>query len=160
MSQQNIPSSLFIVCPFCQVENFLKMTFGPDIFLMTAPAGVLNLQDEQLNALREFFVRQQIKNIYLVNDIGCNFLTEAIVDASVFGLHCEKELRSLKQNVTFDNENSLEENIELLAEENISKQILNIMSKEMLKTDMEVLCIKAHGIITNKKLAILKNSDQ
>jgi carbonic anhydrase len=155
----SIPS-LFIVCPFCQIENLLKTTYGQDIFLMTAPSAVVKLSDEQRHELKEFFMRHQIKDIYLVNDVGCNFLAEAINDQSEFGLTCEKELRSLKQNVTFDDENSLEDNIELLAEENISKQLLNIMTNEMLKNEMQVLGIKAHGIITNKKLATLKNCDK
>jgi hypothetical protein len=160
MSHQNIPSSLFIICPFCQIEHFLKTTFGPDIFLMTAPAGVLHLNDEQMSALKEFFVRQQIKNIYLVNDIGCNFLTEAIDNASVFGLHCEKELRILKQNVNFENLNSLDTKSELLAKNNIARQLNSFRSSELLKNELEFLRIKTHGIITNKKLAIFKNSDQ
>ena len=37
----NPQNSLFIICPFCQLENYLRTKFGEDVFFMTATAGIL-----------------------------------------------------------------------------------------------------------------------
>ena len=32
-------NTLFIICPFCQLENYLRTKFGEDVFFMTATAN-------------------------------------------------------------------------------------------------------------------------
>ena len=156
MNRQNKPSSLFIVCPFCQIENLIKSKFGTDVFFMTTPAGVLNLNNEQLMELKRFFGRQSIKNIYLVNDISCNFLVDTILQKSEFGLQCEKVLRELYHQNSFHTKLSTQRRCELLARYNLSKQILSLNKNEKLNLQDEFIDLKTYTLVTDKKLQKIK----
>ena len=45
-------NTLFIICPFCQLENYLRTKFGEDVFFMTATAGVLNFSEDEITAIK------------------------------------------------------------------------------------------------------------
>lgn len=146
----NAQNALFIICPFCQLENFLRTKYGDDLFFITAPAAVLNFNADEVLALKEFFKREHITDIYLVNDVGCNFNDEAIKNKKEFGLHCEKQLRVLL-NSNSKSQDSLRTKNELLAENNILKQLEYLNSEEIFKHEISALGINIHGIITDKK---------
>jgi hypothetical protein len=149
----NAQNELFIICPFCQLENFLRTKYGDDLFFITAPAAVFNFNADEVLALKDFFKREHITDIYLVNDVSCNFIDEAIKNKKEFGLHCEKQLRGLLQysNSNFKSQDSLRTKNELLAENNVLKQLEYLNSEEIFKHEISALGINIHGIITDKK---------
>lgn len=144
-------NSLFIICPFCQLENYLRTKFGEDVFFMTATAAVLNFNYDELTVIKDFIKREQISTIYVVNDVSCNFIEEAINNKKEFGLYCEKELRMLVQNSNsiIEVKNSLETKKEMLAENNVSKQLMYLNSEKIFH-EASFLKIKIHGMITDK----------
>lgn len=156
MTNQIKPSSLFIVCPFCQIDNLIKTNYGSDVFLMSAPAGVVHLDDEQATELKSFIIRQSVQNIYLVNDIGCNFLVDTILQKSQFGLHCESVLKELSQQITVDSSMSMDQKCEVLARNNMSKQILSLKNNDILNLQDVFLGIKVETLVTDKKLSKIK----
>lgn len=149
----NIKNALFIICPFCQLENFLRTKFGDNVFFITAPAAVLNFSSDELSAIKDYLIRETIKDIYLVNDVSCNFIDEAINNKKEFGLHCEKQLRGLWQNSNSNlkTQDSLKTKNELLLENNILKQLEYLNAPEIFKHEISALGINIHGIITDKK---------
>jgi len=148
----NSNGSLFIICPFCQLESFLKKKFGEDIFFMTVPAGVLNFCSRQVSATRRFIKREQIKNIYLVNDVGCNFIEEAIKNEKEFGLTAEEQLRKLLQNIHLktDGTLSMQEKKRMVAENNVQQQVAYLASEKILKHEISTLKINVRTLIVNK----------
>ena len=92
-----------------------------------------------------------MKNIYLVNDVSCNFIEEAINNKKEFGLHCEKELRMLLQNSNsiIESKNSLETKKEMLAENNVRKQLMYLNSEKYL-SETSFMKIKMHGMVTDR----------
>jgi hypothetical protein len=151
MKDTNAQNALFMICPFCNLENFLRTKFGNDIFFITAPAAILNFSDNELISVKEFMIRENIKNIYLVNDVSCNFIEEAISNKKEFGLRCEKELRMLVQNSNsiIERKNSLEIKKEMLAENNVTKQLMYLNSEKIFH-ETSILKIKIDGMITDK----------
>ena len=149
-------NSLFIICPFCQLENFLRAKFGDDIFFMTATAGVLNFNEDEISAIKDFIKREQISTIYVVNDIGCNFIEEAINNKKEFGLPYETELRKQFQTIQSEEEsqNSLEKKKIIVAENNLQQQAKYLAATKILKHEIETSQISIRTLITNKHESI------
>ena len=155
-TRKNITNSLFIICPFCQLENFLRTKFGDDILFMTATAGVLNFNDDEISAIKDFIKREQISTIYVVNDIGCNFIEEAINNKKEFGLPCESELRKQWQTIQskVESQNSLREKNKIVAENNLQQQAKYLASTKILKHEIDALQISIHTLIIDKHESI------
>ncbi|MDQ3142743.1 MAG: hypothetical protein M3Q56_10915 [Bacteroidota bacterium] len=148
----NAQNALFIICPFCQLEKYLRNKYGEELYFLTSTAAVFNFNDDEVSAIKDFLIRENVKDIYLVNDVSCNFIEEAITNKKEFGLHCEKELRMLVQNSIslIESQGSLEAKKEFLAENNVLKQLEYLKTEKIFKQEIEDLGIKIHGIITDK----------
>lgn len=142
---------LFIICPFCQLEYFLRAKFGEKVFFYTVPGGVLNFHTDETFWLSEFLRREQITDIYLVNDVSCNFIEEAINGKQEFGLNCERQFRELLKKLSADFENLyLKEKKELLAKTNVLAQLDYLKTQNFLKDEIPQDKIRVHGMITDK----------
>jgi len=145
-------NSLFVICPFCQLEIYLQKKYGDDIFFMTATAGVLNFDSSEVLDLKDFIKREHITDIYLVNDIGCNFIEEAINKKKEFGLHAEKQLRVLLKHNQLKTigKASIHEKKIIVAKINVQQQVKYLESEKFLKNEVENSEINIHTLITNK----------
>ncbi len=142
---------LFITCPFCQLEHFLRAKFGEKVFFYTVPGGVLNFQTDETLGLIEFLKREQITDIYLVNDVSCNFIEGTINGKQEFGLNCEKQFRELLKKLSADFENlHLKEKKELLAKTNVFAQLDYLNTQNFLKDEITQVKIGVHGMLTDK----------
>jgi len=142
---------LFIICPFCQLEHFLRAKFGEKVFFYTVPGGVLNFHTVETFWLSEFLRREQITDLYLVNDVSCNFIEEAINGKQEFGLNCERQFRELLKKLSADFESLyLKEKKELLAKTNVLAQLNYLKTQNFLKDEIPQDKIRVHGMITDK----------
>jgi hypothetical protein len=91
----NQGNKLFVVCPFCQMENFIVKHYG-EVFFFTAPASILNIGSEELVLIKEFITRENIRGIYLVGETSCNFTKNALDNANNSGLPWENEIQKMK----------------------------------------------------------------
>lgn len=145
-------NALFIICPFCQLEHFLQSKFGDKIYFHTVAGGVLNFQTDDILVLLDFLKREQITDIYLVNDVSCSFIEDTINGKKEFGLQCEKQFRDLFKKFSSEFEQLyVNEKKELLARSNILTQLEYLNQNSLLKDEASGIDIKAHGIITDKK---------
>lgn len=159
MESLKATNSLFIICPFCQLENYLRTNFGDDIYFMTSTAGVLFFWADELPSIKEFIEREKIQNIYLVNDLGCNFIEEAIIGKKEFGMNAEQQLRKLLQNIQpkITNEVSLHETKRIVAKLNLHQQKKYLASLNIVNHEVENLEVKIHTIIIDKDQSISNN---
>ena len=150
IKKANKQNSIFIICPFCQLESFLREKFGDDIFFITTPAGILNFNENEIGALKYLINQEKINNIYLVNDVSCKFIDAAITNKD-FGLPFEKELkRQFEQlNTHLENLESIGVKKIKLAYSNLKNQAAYIMNNQTLKLDIENQKIIIHQIIVN-----------
>lgn len=111
----------------------------------------MNFHTDETFGLSEFLKREQITDIYLVNDVSCNFIEEAINGKQEFGLNCERQFRELLKKLSADFENLyLKEKKELLAKTNVLAQLNYLNTQNFLKDEIPQFKIRVHGMITDK----------
>ena len=61
------------------MELYLQKKYGNEIYFITAPASVIQWnQKEYIDAIGDFIIRENIREIYLVNDTNCRFISNII----------------------------------------------------------------------------------
>lgn len=87
-------NKLFLVCPFCRMEPFIRKNYGQTLFL-SAPAAVFHFSDDELTELKSFVEREHIRDLYLVSDESCHFIRRALNHEPPAGLSCESFISHL-----------------------------------------------------------------
>lgn len=150
-SDQELNKALFIVCPFCHTEEFLRAKFGKDIFFSTFPGAVINHKTEDELLLNELVNREGISEIFIVNDISCNFIENAINEKNEFGLKCEKHLKELNKNLSDEFKFlSLKEKKEIMAKANVLGQLHHLKTLKNLKQKLDDNKLNLHAVVTDK----------
>ena len=151
--------TLFIICPFCQLEKALRTKYGDDILFITATAGVLDFSSDEISAIKDFIRREKVKNVCFVNDVSCNFIKEAILNEKEFGLHAEQQLRKLVQNMNIKVNCvvSMDEMKKMVAGENVQEQAKYLASKKLFRQELSTLEINIHTLILNEKKQLIAN---
>ena len=88
-------NKLFLVCPFCQMENFIVKHYG-EVFFFTTPAAIFHVGSEELGVIKEFITRVNIRGIYLVGETSCNFTKNVLDNTNHSGLPWETEIQKMK----------------------------------------------------------------
>lgn len=87
-------NKLFLVCPFCRIEEDIREAFG-DVNFITAPASIFNLNDISVaRELRYLIMMENVTGLYVVCDEGCDILNAALW-GQPHGLHCDDVLKDL-----------------------------------------------------------------
>ncbi|HMO63133.1 MAG TPA: hypothetical protein PKC39_13160 [Ferruginibacter sp.] len=85
-------NKLFIVCPFCQMEHFIRKHFKNALFI-SAPAGILQIDTkEEAPLIKTHILQQKITDIYSICDTNCHFIQQAVTGKQQFMLNCEYHL--------------------------------------------------------------------
>ena len=132
---------LFLVCPICQMEAFIKGHFG-DVFFMTAPAAIFHFAGNTLGTLHHLIVKEQIRDIYLVADIGCTFTHNVLTNTNRTDLPCEKIIDQLK---------TQEDTALTLTEKILASQYSTLQSAEILGNEIASGNIVLHTLLSNKQ---------
>ncbi len=151
MINQNKDAALFIICPFCQMENYLRVKYGNHIYFMTATAAVLNFDADEISTIKDFIRKENITDVYLVNDLCCNFIEEAIKNQQVFGLQAEKQLRNIFKEIDINliEGTTLSKKKLIIAEHNLKKQEQYLTVALHDEADLKIGVV-IHTLITNK----------
>ena len=151
---------LFLTCPFCQLEGFLNEKFDGNFLFISAPGAVFDFSDINFSKrLSEFIEREQIEELYVVNDISCVFIDKVLSKKNHF---FESTAESVFLHNLIDNYKEINacKNMrakkEMIAEKNILKQIEILSAK--LPTVKQI-----KGLITsqseNKIKALTNNTN-
>ena len=155
-------NKLFLICPFSNLENFIRRIFCTDVYFITAMATDFNFEPEYIGKISEFIDRRMITEMYVVNDTSCRFINGIIHEEWHPGTEAEKKLELLfmENHPLIMRQPSMSEKVEKFAELNVKKQISNINKNACIKTKIKKgrICIK--GMITNRsenKFIVLQN---
>lgn len=88
-------NKLFLVCPFCQMENFIVKHYR-EVFFLTAPASMFVFGSDELEVIKEFIARENIRDIYFVGETSCNFTKNVLDNTNHSGLICENEIQKIR----------------------------------------------------------------
>ena len=145
-------NKLFLICPFSNMENFIRRIHGTDVYFMTAMATAFSYERDDIRKIADFLDRRMITNIYIVNDTSCRFINGVIEQKMSSGSDAEKNLEVLlmenqkiimKKSTTFDK-------VKTLTELNIIEQILNLREHDLIMSVVEKNKISIKGLITTK----------
>lgn len=87
--------ALFIICPFCGLEPYLRLHFGEEAYFMTLPAADCDLKEEEQDILEVILKQEKINHIVIVQEMDCHFLSEALAGKMPFGFKTEQKLRRI-----------------------------------------------------------------
>ncbi|MCA0232877.1 MAG: hypothetical protein LCH91_20590 [Bacteroidetes bacterium] len=134
-------NQLFLVCPFCQMEGFIRRHFG-DVFFLTSPASVFDFEDDAyLKEVKKTIHRENIQDIYLVGDISCRFVKNALISRELGYLWCEEFIRDLRS----------ETDIPIsLTEKLLRKQLYELSAERIFGSELEKGKLRLHGLMTSK----------
>jgi carbonic anhydrase len=83
---------LFVICPFSQLEQRLKVKYGDNPYFITVPGGyILN----NLESIQVAIVQNKINELILVTDLNCSFVESIICRKKLHGLSYEKHLENI-----------------------------------------------------------------
>lgn len=134
-------SKLFLVCPFCQMETFIRKEYG-NVYFLTAPASIFNFSDEQFaKEISTFLTTYHITDVYVVCDLTCKFIHNALAAGPAHGLSCEQTLECMV---------SRSDDPFSLAQKIIQLQVTNIKNAHSIHAAVNERKIKIHGIVTSK----------
>lgn len=148
-------NKVFLVCPFSNLEYFIRNKYGSDVFFITGIAGILSYRDEQyLTAIRDFIKEHRIQSFYVVNDTDCRFINNIIYREPLYGTTAENliEIVYLDHFTTICREKTLQDQKFKLAEHNVRHQIAEVSDNLFLRQGLLENGTKIFGLVTTKSI--------
>lgn len=146
-------NKLFFICPFSQLEDFIREKYGDDVFFITALGAVFQFKDvNYTEVMRDFINRESITEIIIVNDTSCRFIKSVLEKEKGFGTFSEKVMINLlidNYSVVMHNKPLIEQ-VQTLAELNIKRQVKEILSNELFLQTIIQENIRIKGLVTTK----------
>jgi len=155
-------NKLFLVCPFSDVENFLRNEYGENIFFITSIAAIFEFKDPgYLSMVKHLITEEGIDEIIIVNDTSCRFIRAALNNESGFGTHYETIIRQLiDQNMpTINTISEFDDKVIKLEELNIKRQAEVMRNNHLFGNEIINRTIHIGGLITNKTKNHIINID-
>lgn len=134
-------NQLFLVCPFCQMEGFIRRHFG-DVFFLTSPASVFDFEDDgYLKEVKKTIHSENIQDIYLVGDVSCRFVRNALIPRKLGYLWCEQFISELCSET--DTSISLTEKL-------LRKQLYELSAERIFGSELKKGELRLHALMTSK----------
>lgn len=144
---------MFIICPFSQIENYIRENIDSDAYFITGLAGRLSFSDELNTQIILYFIQKEnINEICIVNDINCRFMEEALENKNIqlnSASNIYKKLFSDFKEV-FPKLRTRDERRLLLAKLNITDHFREIKSNNLIGPLFKRNRIKLRGMVTNR----------
>ncbi|WP_026463567.1 hypothetical protein [Adhaeribacter aquaticus] len=146
-------NKLFLICPTCHLETFIKSKYGHNAFFLTALGGVFDFGNiDYVEAVADFIRREHITELVFVNDISCSFMNSILEKEKGFGTYAERVMLDL----LIDNYYAIMEGSTLLEQKknlarlNMQRQAEEILANQMLIGPILDNDLQIKGLITNK----------
>ena len=146
-------NKLFIVCPFSDMENFIRRKYGSDVFFVSAMGTIFDSHESSIHeTIKQLLTHQKVTALYLVSDTSCRFLNNALNSICRYSSYPDSTIQKLlinnhakwTQNKTKDNQQTL------LAELILKHQAAGLQQHNLLSEGLEDK-ISVTGLITSKK---------
>ena len=149
--------TLMFVCPFSNSQSFLINRFpGKDVRFMTALAGIFHFNDRYFSdMLGNFLIDENIKTIYLVQDLHSKFLMEGIKETLVNPNDTITYIAEVydRHRVEISAESTLSQQISKLSLFLIEEQVEQIHNQPNLQRILQENKIQIKGMLTEEARA-------
>ena len=144
-------NKLFLICPFSQMETFLRNHYGGEIYFATAMGSLFKFDDKDyFNYFKHFIQRSNITEINLVVDTSCRFLNNVLTQEQDYNTNTEKELLSvfLKNYEDIVEHTAINKKQQFLAELIIKYQTDKLLNISFFESLIRQNLITLRGLIT------------
>lgn len=141
------------------MEPFIKEKYGWDGYFLNAPGAVFSFQEINYSeALRDFLELRAIRELYIVNDTSCPFISGILEGGKFHETKAEQVMQSLFVDNYFEimGKDSLTDRKVALATLNLQRQAMDIISNNLLQPVLKRLQIRVSGVLTTKKKGSLE----
>jgi carbonic anhydrase len=146
-------NKLFLICPDCYVENRIRNNFSGQLYFATALGAVFTpIKFNYAESLNGLINREEVREIYIVNDISCRFINSIITNSEGFNTKEENILRK----IYLDNADQIAKHEEQklksieLAKLNINQQIEELKKTEFIGAKYDAGHIKIKGLLYDR----------
>lgn len=152
-------NKLFVVCPFSNMEIFLKNNYGPDAYFLTFTGANIQHQElECMSEVRHLIISENIQAIYIVNDTSCRFIHGMLTGNWSFNmpsLSVFEDLYIEHYSTLFKNQSLIHQQRKM-AELNVKYQVSELLDSFILGGCIRDLHIDIRGLITTKSKNLIK----
>lgn len=144
---------LFLVCPFSNMETFIRRKFNQDVYFLTAMAGHAPFYDlKYTEAVLEVMKRENITELILINDTSCRFMHAILTGGQLHGTPAEEKLQQLfaEHFEEIMQQPTLSAQLKAFATLNIRKQLQEMFNNAYLRAFVQKNRLEIKGLITNK----------
>lgn len=152
---------LFIVCPFSQLEYFIRRQFGQDCFFISVPAGMIPQKDESFLAnLKMSIFDNNISEVYLLSEVANPLVLSILTDEDPINEGDKKHISFMSPIIELMSEYWLERFVGLSQRQKALKmaELINEQSIEFLKYYLGLKKVELDRPVTIKGLIISKES--
>ncbi|MBL4592479.1 MAG: hypothetical protein JKX68_01535 [Flavobacteriales bacterium] len=144
---------LFLVCPDCYMEQPIREKFGENSFFLTALGTAFDLSEFKLmEEINQFIRREDVKEIYLVNDSQCTFIKSALANEVRFDTKAEKILLDIcNSDDLIKDIRDQELKSKKISESNVYRLAYELMESAILGMKISEGEINLKGLIYNRK---------
>jgi len=145
-------NKLFLICPDCYIEQPIRNEFGDNCFFLTALGTVFDLTSfEYLEEINQFIVRENIQQIYLVNDSSCTFIKNAVEGDVKFDTKAEKVLLDIKSSSSeIKNLSTDEQKCSKIAELNLKRLAYELTESAFIGQKIDDNAIELKGVLYDR----------
>ena len=151
-------NQLFIVCPFSNLEHWVKKQYGQDVLFLSVPAGLVPPSDDTFREdLKRIITENNITEIYVANEVSNPFIQSVIDESYKRDIALLNPVADLKEEFWMERFAGLSRQqqklklAELLIEQSI--EMLQNISLSMQSSDFS---IQIRGVVISKKAGFIK----
>ena len=151
---QTTNNKLFLVCPFSGLETFIREKYGNDVYFLMVLGTHFQADDAgYVKKVADFILREDIKELYVVNDISCRFINKTLKREPGFGTKVEYLLKQIyiENYLKVRQNNDLREQQVKLASLNVYRQMHVLLHHKVLSRLRLKHNITIHGVVTSKE---------
>lgn len=145
-------NKLFFVCPFSDLENFIRDNYGYDSYFITLPGAVFRTDDTDfMRDTSDFIRRKQIGDVYIVNDTSCPFINDILLRRRRVDHYAMRMIEEIyiDHYMEVTHGKSLKDQRIALATLNINQQI-NFFVDSQFPGGPEFWGVNIHGVVSSR----------
>lgn len=150
----NTKNKLFLVCPASQLESYIQQVHGQRVYFLTALGAVFDFgQVSYAEAVVDFIDRENIREIWVVNDARCRFVQAVLQQDKGSAAYTREALRDLfvDHYAELTEQELFEDRCISLARLNVVRQVQEIYEHALLAAAISRRNIGLRGLVCMKE---------
>ncbi|WP_146194167.1 carbonic anhydrase [Brumimicrobium oceani] len=147
-------NKLFLICPDCFLENRIQHNFPGQSYFATALGAVFApIKFGYAESINGIINRENIKEVYVVNDTSCRFINAIIQGEEGFNTKEEKILNDVfyENSVAILKHENIKDRAMELLQLNLTKQVKELRKTDLIGSKFQAGVLTIEGLIYDRK---------